>query len=537
MGLISAAWNPEPRANVSWQPLDDRWYTNDLGFAGESATPFALSAESVLRCGTVLAAVRFLADAWAMCPAKTLRRTANGIEEDPGHYSQLVLRDPNAWQTDYRWQHTNMVRAAIWGNSHNEIRRTRDSWAGELWPLDPWRIRVADQRADGTLIYCYTPPSGAERRLPQEQVLHFRGLSTDGIEGVKMYTLIRNVVSIALAAEQHTAAFLRKGSRLSGLVIPSTPLEKPQRDELRAALNKDLSGAANTGAFGVLPFGVDLKPIASTNREAQLAELSDMQVGAILRFLGVPGVVAGYADKTATYASAKEFFESGGIKHCVLPWVTNFEAEVSKALLTRGDGRSIKYNLGVLLRSSTKETYAALLTAIGRPFMTGNEGRAIIDLNPKLDDPSMDACGLPMNIGSGGPTEPPDSPEPPPSRRRPMPPPPDGEPVEPDEDDQARARGWQFALDAAARVVRRELSALRDRAPMAARDPVEWRAWVAAYYERHASHVAEALHLAEPVARAYTEKQRDAILTDGLAVAESWHETIPYRLASLAFGD
>ncbi len=532
MGLIASVWNPRPQASVSWNPLDDRWYTNDLGFTegpDGSPTAFIISAESVLRCGTVLAAVRFLADAWAMCPANTMRKTENGIEEDPTHYSQVLLRDPNAWQTDYRWQHMNMVRCAIWGNSHNEIRPTRDSWAGELWPLDPWRVSIADQRADGTLIYKYNPARGPERQIGQDRILHFRGLSTDGREGVKMYVLIQNAVAIALAAEQHTAAFLRKGSRLSGLVSPTTPLEKDQRDALRASLNKELGGSSNTGAFGVLPFGVDVKPVASTNREAQLSELSEQQVGAILRFLGVPGVVAGYADKTATYASAKEFFESGGIKHCVLPWVTNFESEVSKSLLQRGDGRQIKYNLGVLLRSSTKDTYTALMTAIGRPFMTGNEGRRIIDLNPVQGDPTMDQCVLPKNTGPDQPgsDEPPSPPPEPLRRMQPVPP----------VDEEARTRGWQFALDASARVVRRELAALRERAPMAARDEEQWREWVAAYYARHIAHVMDALHLDEAVARAYAEKQRDTVLSEGLAVCESWHETIPYRLASLAFGD
>ena len=529
MGLLATALNPEPRAQVNWSPLDDRWCSSDL--VGDDGAAFALSGESVLRCGTVLAAVRFLADAWAMCPASVLRRTSDGgREEEPDHYAQVVLRDPNAWQTDYRWQHMNMVRAALWGSSHNEIRPARGAWAGELWPLDPHAVSVADQRRDGTLVYVYNPPEGGpERTIGQERMLHFRGLSTDGRDGVKMYVLIRNVVSIALAAEQHTAAFLRKGARLSGLVIPQAPLEKEQRADLRAALNTMLGGSKSTGSFGVLPFGVDVKPIASNNRESQLAELSDQMVGSILRFLGVPGVVAGYAEKTATYASAKEFFESGGIKHCVLPWVTNFEAEVSKALLVRGDGRQVKYNLGVLLRASTKDTYEALMKAIGRPFMTGNEGRKIIDLNPIGDDPTMDACVLPKNTGPDQTPADAHQEEPPaaPTRAR----------VQPaQEDDSSQAKGWQFAVDAAARVVRRELSAIRDRAPMAARDPSGWREWVVGYYDRHVAHVAEVLHVDGGTARTYAEGQRDELLSDGgIAKAETWADTIPYRLASLAF--
>jgi hypothetical protein len=72
---------------------------------------------------------------------------------------------------------------------------------------------------------------------------------------------------------------------------------------------------------------------------------------------------------------------------------------------------------------------------------------------------------------------------------------------------------------------------------MAARDPEGWREWLVGYYAHHVEHVVDVLHVEEAVARSYAEKQRDTILAEGLAVCESWHETIPYRLASLAYGD
>jgi HK97 family phage portal protein len=530
MGLFADVWNPAPRASVGWEPLDDRWYTNDLGFSASGDAAVALTADGILRCGTVLAAVRFRGDSVAMCPPSTYLIQGERRVVDAGHYSHRVLRNPNAWMTGNRWRHLMGVWMATWGNAYSEIVADRDSFAGELRPISPAHIRIRDQRTDGTLMYEYARPGRAPRELPQERVLHFRDIGTDGLQGLAMYQLIRNAVNIALAAEQHLGTFLRKGSRLSGLVTPSTPLEKDQRDALRSALNKELGGASNTGAFGVLPFGVEVKPVASTNREAQLSELSDQQVGAILRFLGVPGVVAGYADKTATYASAKEFFESGGIKHCVLPILTNMEAEEEKSLLLPGDGRQIKHNLDALLRANWKDRMAGLVQAVGGPFMSVNEARDIEDMDA-IEGERYDQPHIPSNMAGAADTEEPA--EAPPQRRRSQ----TATPAEDEEEARVRARGWQFALDAAGRVVRREIAAIRDRAPLAARDPEGWREWVSTYYGRHAAHVAETLHLDEPVARQYAEGQRDALLTEGLAQCETWHETIPYRLASMAYGD
>ena len=418
MGILAEAWNPRLRAaSQSPDALNEFWYTPDpSGYILESGmSGVTLSADTLLRCGTVLAAVRFRGDSWAMCPPSTYRRTSRGREEDSNHYSQLVLRNPNRWQTGNRWRHLNGVWMALWGNAYNEMVAGPRSFADELRPMHPSVTRVVDQRADGSLLYLHQRPGQDEVRLGQEMVLHFRDLSTDGLQGVSMHRLIRNIVGIALLAEKHQTTFLSKGTRVSGLLVPTQPLNPDQRKVLRESVNEDLGGSRNTGMLGILPHGVDLKQISLTHREAQFAELADHTVGAILRFLGVPGFVIGYqGDKANTYASAKETAQEA-LRHTVLPGLTNIEAEEEKALLVPGDGRQIKHNMDVLLRVNTKDRYDALFKAAGRPWITGNEARAVEDLNPS-DQPDMDEVLLPSNmmgvVDDGGQAKPsPGSPE------------------------------------------------------------------------------------------------------------------------------
>lgn len=530
MGLLAEAFNPTPRASTP-SPVSDFWYRDpQTGFMVErdGSSGISLSAETILNCGTVLAAVRFRGDSWAMCPPSTYRKTSSGRVEEPNHYSQIVLRNPNRYQTANRWRHLNGVWMATWGNAYNEILGGPGSFVQELRPLHPMWTRVEDQRADGSLIYVIRKPGQQERDLGQESVLHFRDLSTDGISGVPMYKLIRTVVGIALLAERHAATFLRKGARLSGLLVPSSPLEETERAELRESVNATLGGASNTGTFGILPYGVDLKPISSNNRESQFAELSDQVVGAILRFLGVPGVVVGYADKTATYASAEAFFEKGGIKHCVLPIIINVEAEEEKALLLRGDGRQIKHNLDVLLRANTKDRYEALFKATGGPWMSRNEVRRIEDLNED-PDPDMDKILTPVNMV-------PELPEPEPV---PMPFPPRALPGddEEDEDDSKAARLHRFARAAAVRVVRREIKAVRAKAPKNARSKDGWRAAVLELYGEHVDHVADTMLISREAAQTYCDRQAAALLASGAGVAETWEQEIPSRLVALALGE
>jgi hypothetical protein len=119
-------------------------------------------------------------------------------------------------------------------------------------------------------------------------------------------------------------------------------------------------------------------------------------------------------------------------------------------------------------------------------------------------------------------------------------------PARPEDDEDAEAllaRGWQFALDASARVVRREVAAIRGgggRLGLAMRyasDPAGWRAALTEFYGKHAEHVAEALHLSAEDAQVYATGQRDVLLAEGVAVVETWENTVPQRLAALAWGE
>src|SRR5262245_4160090 len=186
MGMMVDAFHPRSSA-MSPGVTDDFWYTRDISgyIAATGPSGFALSADTILKCGTVLAAVRFRGDSVAMCPPSTFRKTAKGREEVPDHYSQRVLRSPNPWMTGNRWRHLMGVWMATWGNAYSEIKSRGRSFADELWPMHPSRVSIKDQRADGTLLYEYRRP-GTEQveTIGQEKVLHFRGISTDGFSGL-----------------------------------------------------------------------------------------------------------------------------------------------------------------------------------------------------------------------------------------------------------------------------------------------------------------------------------------------------------------
>jgi HK97 family phage portal protein len=529
------------RADVTWDSLDERWYQPDLGFYGGAVdTGVQVTATTIFRCAAVLAAVRFKAEAVAVCSPQTFLRLPNNRREAaPDHYSQQLLRNPNEGMTGYEWAHQMVVWLTTWGNSYNRIVAGRTSFAERLMPIHPTRCKPVEQKADGSLIYRYTPPGGGTpETLGSDQILHYRGFSLDGIQGEQTYQLIRNIVAIAQAAEKHIAAFLKKGTRLSGMITSEKTMTDTVQKRAESSWAETFGGPENTGRIAFLPAPLKFTPIMGDHQKAQLMELQYHQVEQALMSIGVPGVVVGYqGDKASTYASADAFFEKGGIKHCILPTVTNMEQRDEKALLLRGDPHYIKRNIDVLQRANTKDRFAALVQAAGGPFMTRNEVRTIEDLNPD-DDPAMDKVLEPGNMAATG--EKPD-PAPPPFGGPRRPPPPPAEDEGDDEEAAARAeRHRLFVEDAAARVVGRELAAIQGKpgqkgaAARYAKDPSAWRAWAEDYYGRHVMVVATTLHVEEDSARNYCEAQLRALLAGGLAVVQAWEKEAVPRLAALA---
>lgn len=524
---------------------DDSWYEGSLSdIVSSSAGGYgvAVTADTVINCGVVFGAINYRANIFSQCQPSVIQKLANGRKDLPDSPVWALLRDPEPETnlTGVAWRHLMMFWVQLYGNAYAQIIGGPSYFAERLMPMEPWNVSVVGNRPNGANVYEYADPmkNGAKVTLNQEKVLHFRGPSTDGHQGLAMWRLIRNAVAIAQLAEAHTSASLRKGNRLAGFLVPKGDAGgDDQRKALAASVNEAFAGPSNTGQLGVLPYEVEFQPAATNNREAQLLELRDWQVGDILRFLGIPGVVVGYGDKTATYASAEAFFEDA--KRCVLPWVVNFEAQEEKQLLLRGSGQQVKHNLDAVLRADTSARYEALSKATGgRGWVTPNEAREMEDMSRIETDPTMDQVAPAANAS---PNDPERQGAPPAGRKLPAPPPP--------ADDAANeARDWhrrQMAVTLAAREVRKEIKAIsgsganggQGAALRFAKDPAGWRAWATDYYAKHAPHVAALPGMNEGKAREYCDGQLAALLGGGVAATEAWETEATARLAWMILGE
>ena len=502
--MISALAAPRMRADVTWSPIDDRWYREIGGMRADAG--LVVVPESALSIAVVYRAVNVLAHSVASIPLVVYRRLGDeGKERARDHAAYDLLHDqPNPWTTSFRWRHLMMVQAILWGRHYSEIL-PGPGGIGALVPLSPDATRIVDQLSDGRLVYLTREVGpngyGPERRLVQDNVLHIRGFSVDGKEGIPLTKLARNAMGLALSAEKHGSMFMRKGARLSGFLTTPTPMKKETRRENEEEWQRRYGGPDASGFTPILTGGLDYKPISTNNKDSQWLESRQFQVEELLRFIGVPGVLVGHPDKTATYASAEQFFLSF-VTHSVRPWVENIASEITSSVVLGAPGFFADFILEGLLKGDIKTRYEAHRLAIESGFKSRNEVRVEENYNRGPDE--LDEFLHPANIIKAG-EEPP--PEPPPSRS----------PVDEDEGGATRRdpRLVAIAERTVARLVRKEFVAIggdegrtKGAAARYADDPEGWDKWLAKFYEAHAIAIAEDLGASLLDARTYCEAQR-----------------------------
>lgn len=401
MGLISLNLSsnpPQPQALSHVGRLADV-FMNVRTVSGQNVTP-----ETALRASASLACIRVLTEDVAALPLILLEQTPQGAKPALAHPIYRLLKSaPNDWQTSFDLREGMMLDLLLHGNFYVQKELTRDGIAA-LYPLPASRVSYADYVSDElsrpVLRWKYSGPDG-QRVLLQDDL--WRGsILAYGVTGRALILLAREAIGLAMAAEEQGARLFSNGIQTSLVLKTDADLNTEQRAQLKDSLNQTHAGSGNAFKTLLLESGLSAEKIGLTAQESQYIESRSYQLSDIARIFRVPGVLLGLGgptDKTATFASAEQFFLSY-VKHTIMPWTIRIEQTIQRDLLAPSETRFYaKHELNGLLRADIATRYGSHKIGIESGFLTRNEARSMEDL-PLLD--GLDTPLTPLNMAPTG---------------------------------------------------------------------------------------------------------------------------------------
>jgi HK97 family phage portal protein len=359
----------------------------------ESSSGISVNSETAMRCAAVYACVRVLSESVAQLPLLVYREDAKGNKtRDKSHWLYRLLNvQPNAWQTAFEFREMLMGHLALRGKAFAFKSRLSSGRIAELIPLHPDCVTVK-QNKDFTITYTYNGQA-----LDAANVMHLRGLTLDGVEGVSPITYAREAVGISLAAEKTGARMFKNGVQARGMLkTPQGNLTPEQRKALSDAIAEAYGGADNAGKPMLLTGGMDWVNVGMTNQDAQYLETRKFQRSEICSIFRVPPHMIGDLER-ATFSNI-EHQSLEFVSRTLLPWLRRFEQVITRDLIPEAEQSSVyvEHLADAMLRGDTLSRYQAYGQAIRDGWLSRNEVRAIENKNQAA---GLDDYLLPLNMG------------------------------------------------------------------------------------------------------------------------------------------
>jgi HK97 family phage portal protein len=252
-----------------------------------------------------------------------------------------------------------------------------------LYPIEPWRVSVFRDR-DALRYRIANPTKGTESVLRPDQILHFQGLSGDGVWGYSVIRKAREALGLGLATEKFGAAFFGQGASFGGILTHPARLSDPARENLRKSINDRHQGVERAHNFIILEEGLKYDRLGIPPEDAQFLETRKFQLNEVARMFGCPPHMIGDVERSTSWGTGIEQQGIGFVTYTMRRWFVRWEQELTRKLISplEWQQQAIEFLVDGLLRGDTATRYQAY--SIGRTggWFSANDIREMESLNP-----------------------------------------------------------------------------------------------------------------------------------------------------------
>ena len=358
-----------------------KWLVDWIG-GRDTSSGVSVTTNSALNYSSFFQGVNLISGDVSRIPLVLYRREDGGKEkatEHPAYY--LMRRKPSADLTVNHLLRTLTAHAIIHGNGYAYIFRNSSFVPQELLLLDP--SITFPVRENGRLWYV-TQVSGELRRLSPANVLHIRGLGSDGLVGYGVVDRARESLGLGLAAERFGSSFFGNGATSSGLLEYPGKLTDTTVGRIRSQWNSMHQGLQKAHRVAVLEAGIKFHQLSVPPEQAQFLETRRFQRQEIASWLNLPPHKLGDESRTSYNSIESENLDYlNRLDH----WLDAFESECWDKLLTESEKRSddlfFEFHRVSLLKVDADQRSKLYHSYLQDGVMSPNEVRAAENMNPR----------------------------------------------------------------------------------------------------------------------------------------------------------
>lgn len=332
---------PEKRGADPIGNLTDRF---GLILSPPASSGIAVTENSALGVAAVTACVSLIADMVAKLPVRLFKRGDGGPERILDHPSiNLIGGMPSDLHTSFELRQLMEIGKGLGGNGYARVFRDSYGEPYRIEWIEPYRVSPRlIQKPNGERWVAYYI-QGFRDPLTRYDLIHIRGFTKDGIEGLSPIRLLRESIGTALAQTEAAGKLMRNGAKWPGFMTIEGAKED-QLKQIRDEINANMAGAMNAGRIPVV--GGAMKFTATNGMsmvDAQFVESRRFELQEIARLYRIPAFMIGDSSASTTWGTGIEQQTLGFLNFCLDSHLVGWEQSLAHTLLTTEEQRAGYY--------------------------------------------------------------------------------------------------------------------------------------------------------------------------------------------------
>jgi HK97 family phage portal protein len=300
-------------------------------------------------------------------------------KDHPAH--KLLRVKPNPYQTPMEFKSQMQLLLESEGNAYARIIKAGGRPI-HLIPFEKGKVE-AKLGSNFRMQYVCQTGNGGQITLDQDEVLHLRDLSLDGVAGLSRRQLSQDVFDLAWQAQKAAGNIFRTGVMAGGAIEVPNALSDQAYQRMKASMAEEYSGAENVNKWMIAEEGAKANPFTSTAKDGQQLESRNHQIEEVARLYGVPRPLLMMDD--TSWGSGIEQLAIFFVQYTLAPRFVMWEQALARSLLTDSERESLyfKFNERALMRGTLKDQADYFAKALGagghQPWHTANEVRDLTE--------------------------------------------------------------------------------------------------------------------------------------------------------------